>query len=221
MLSPTEENYLKCIFKLKQEAADAGVSTNAIAASINIAAASVTDMLKRLSEKGLLDYVRYKGVNLTAKGEEMAMLLVRKHRLWEVFLADKLHMKWDEVHDIAEQLEHIQSPLLVQRLDEFLGFPKFDPHGDPIPDANGNFSPRKEQVLNNIDANTYVNIIGVRNHEPAFLQYLEKQHLTLGSHIYIVEKIPFDKSLVLRKDNGETIQISNIVAENLLVSLDK
>ncbi|MGZ5244709.1 MAG: metal-dependent transcriptional regulator [Bacteroidia bacterium] len=219
MLSSTEENYIKCIYKLQQQA-DGGVSTNAIAASINIAAASVTDMLKRLAEKGLLDYIRYKGVSLTQKGEETARMLVRKHRLWEVFLADKLQMRWDEVHDIAEQLEHIQSPLLVQRLDEYLGFPKFDPHGDPIPDENGNFSPRTEQVLANLEEAKCVTIVGVRNHETSFLQYLEKQQLTLGTHICIVEKIPFDNSLVLKKDSGQTMQISHIVAENLLVNVD-
>ncbi|RYD83062.1 MAG: metal-dependent transcriptional regulator [Sphingobacteriales bacterium] len=219
MLSPTEENYLKCIYKLQQQS-QGGVNTNAIAASINTAAASVTDMLKRLTEKGLLDYLRYKGVSLTEKGEELAMILVRKHRLWEVFLVEKLKMKWDEVHDIAEQLEHIQSPLLVQRLDEFLSFPKFDPHGDPIPDQFGNFSPRKEQILSDLAVGDCVNIIGVRNHEASFLQYLEKQQLTLGSHICVLEKIPFDNSLVLQRKSGETLQISNIVAENLLVSIE-
>lgn len=219
MLSTTEENYIKCIFKLQQQG-EGGVSTNAIAASINIAAASVTDMLKRLADKGLLDYIKYKGVSLTPKGEETAMMLVRKHRLWEVFLADKLHMRWDEVHDIAEQLEHIQSPLLVQRLDEYLGFPKFDPHGDPIPDANGVFSQRTEQILSSINTGNCVTVVGVRNHETSFLQYLEKQQLTLGSHICIEEKIPFDNSMVLKKKSGEKIQVSHIVAENLLVNLD-
>ncbi len=219
MLSTTEENYLKCIYKLQQQA-ESGVSTNAIAAHSNIAAASVTDMLKRLSEKGLIDYIKYKGVSLTAKGEELATMLVRKHRLWEVFLADKLQMKWDEVHEIAEQLEHIQSPLLVQRLDEFLGFPKFDPHGDPIPDEFGNLSPRTEQVLAELQEGDCATIVGVRNHETSFLQYLEKQRLTLGSHICIAEKIVFDNSVVLKRNNSEVIQISHIVAENLLVNLN-
>lgn len=219
MLSSTEENYLKCIYKLQQNA-DGIVSTNAIAASINIAAASVTDMLKRLSEKGLIDYIRYKGVSLTQKGEETAMMLVRKHRLWEVFLAEKLQMRWDEVHEIAEQLEHIQSPLLVQRLDEFLGFPKFDPHGDPIPDEHGNFSPRTEQILANLEPGNCASIVGVKNHETSFLQYLEKQQLTLGSYICIIEKIPFDNSMVLKKSTGEVLQVSHIVADNLLVNID-
>src|SRR5688572_3663166 len=149
MNSHTEENYLKAIFKLLEKE-KGEVSTNAIAEKVNTKAASVTDMLKKLADKKLINYKKYQGVTLTAKGEKIAINIIRKHRLWEVFLVEKLKYKWDEIHDIAEQLEHIQSDSLIDRIDSFLNYPKFDPHGDPIPDLNGNFQQQKSQLLSTI-----------------------------------------------------------------------
>jgi DtxR family Mn-dependent transcriptional regulator len=148
-LSQTEENYLKAIFKISEQQ-DAPASTNAISQAIRISAASVTDMLKRLAEKDLIHYEKYKGVILTPAGNRLATRLIRKHRLWEVFLVEKLHFSWDKVHEIAEQLEHIRSPELVERLDQFLGNPKYDPHGDPIPDAEGKFTHRQQVSLDEL-----------------------------------------------------------------------
>ncbi|WP_317172245.1 metal-dependent transcriptional regulator [Hymenobacter sp. BRD67] len=133
----TEENYLKTIYKLAEVEPGQGVSTNRIAAALVTRAASVTDMLRRLAEKGLLEYEKYRGVRLTPEGRRLALLTVRKHRLWEVFLVQQLGFSWDEVHEVAEELEHVQSPLLMQRLDAFLNFPTLDPHGDPIPAEDG------------------------------------------------------------------------------------
>src|ERR1700743_3108906 len=133
-----EENYLKSIYHLSYQSIN--VSTNQIAALLNTRAASVTDMLKKLADKQLINYTRYQGVNLTPAGENIAIHIIRKHRLWEYFLVEKLNFKWDEVHEMAEELEHISSTELIDRLDQFMGYPKYDPHGDPIPDSNGNFT---------------------------------------------------------------------------------
>src|SRR3954464_4250115 len=137
-----EENYLKSIYHLSLNADN--VSTNQIAASLNTRAASVSDMLKKLADKKLINYAKYQGVNLTAAGEKIAVNIIRKHRLWEYFLVEKLNFKWDEVHDMAEEMEHISSTELIDRLDKFMDYPKRDPHGDPIPDSNGNF--KKHQL---------------------------------------------------------------------------
>ena len=137
--STAEENYLKAIFKITEKEGKTA-TTNAIAAALNTTAASVTDMLKRLAEKDLINYEKYRGVQLSSGGEQIATILIRKHRLWEVFLVNKLGFAWDEVHELAEQLEHIQGEALVERLDEYLGRPQFDPHGDPIPDAEGRWT---------------------------------------------------------------------------------
>ncbi|MBO6763226.1 MAG: metal-dependent transcriptional regulator, partial [Roseivirga sp.] len=139
MYSLSEENYLKAIYHLSNHGQDS-VNTNAIAEEMKTAPASVSDMIRKLSKKKLVDYQKYRGVNISTKGKDIALKVIRKHRLWEVFLVEKLNFHWDEVHEIAEQLEHIQSPVLISKLDEFLDFPKHDPHGDPIPDDDGNFA---------------------------------------------------------------------------------
>ena len=162
MQSYTEENYLKVIYHLSEISHP--VQTNAIADRIQTKAASVTDMIKKLSEKELVHYVKYQGVTLTEKGKLTAINIVRKHRLWEVFLVDKLNFKWDEVHEVAEELEHIQSNLLIERLDEFLDFPKVDPHGDPIPDKNGNFAEMTFTKLSKLKNGDKGNITGVSEH---------------------------------------------------------
>jgi DtxR family Mn-dependent transcriptional regulator len=212
-----EENYLKSIYHLSLTAIN--VSTNQIAARLNTKAASVTDMLKKLADKGLINYTRYQGVNLTPAGENVAVHIIRKHRLWEYFLVEKLHFKWDEVHDMAEEMEHISSKELVDRLDKFMNYPKHDPHGDPIPDSDGHFSTLELKPVSTIGVNEIGIISGVRDHSAAFLQYLEKQQLTIGKKITITEIIDYDHSMILQVENKQT-HISRDVADNLLITHD-
>lgn len=218
-LSSTEENYLKAIFKLSVKPEDV-VATNAIALLMETSAASVTDMLKRLSDKDLIHYEKYKGVRLSKSGLKIATALVRKHRLWETFLVEKLNFSWDEIHDIAEQMEHIQSEELVDRLDAFLGFPEFDPHGDPIPDKDGHFAVVHQLLLSDLPFNNNAIIVGVKDHSSSFLQYLEKLGLTLGVGIKILEKTEYDQSLRIEFINRELI-VTHKVANNLYVSPEK
>jgi DtxR family Mn-dependent transcriptional regulator len=210
-----EENYLKSIYHLSHNSIN--VSTNQIAALLNTKAASVTDMLKKLADKELINYTRYRGVNLTPVGENVAIHIIRKHRLWEYFLVEKLHFKWDEVHDMAEEMEHISSKELVDRLDKFMGYPKNDPHGDPIPDSEGHFKVHELQPVSAIGLNESGIISGVRDHSAAFLQYLEKQCLTIGKKIKVAEVIEYDGSRILQVENKET-HISREVADNLLIA---
>jgi DtxR family transcriptional regulator, Mn-dependent transcriptional regulator len=211
-----EEDYLKAIYKVAERQGNP-VSTSAIAEVMQTRAASVTDMLRKLSEKGLIHYERYRGVSLSAEGERLATQLIRKHRLWEVFLVDKLGFTWDEVHEIAEQLEHIHSDSLVERLDHFLGKPRFDPHGDPIPDASGAFRRRQQILLSALESGSQAVIVGVKEHAPAFLRYLDQSGLTLGVGIHLVERFPFDGSLQLRLENGQIRNVSGTVAGFLYV----
>ena len=215
MQSFTEENYLKIIYHLSNQSNP--VQTNAIAEKIQTKAASVTDMLKKLADKGLLNYVKYQGVTLTAIGNLTAINIVRKHRLWEVFLVNKLNFKWDEVHEVAEELEHIKSKLLIERLDEFLDHPKVDPHGDPIPDQYGNFENLSFIKLNKLGSGDNGTITGVSEHSSTFLKHLEKLGLTLGKKVEIAEIIEFDGSVELVIENKK-INISREVAKHILIS---
>ena len=219
MNSLSEENYLKAIYKLTEQEGEA-VSTNAIAEKMNTKAASVSEMLKKLSDKKLINYRKYQGVTLTPQGKKVAVTIIRKHRLWEVFLLEKLGFKWDEVHDVAEELEHIDSDKLVEQLDKFLGYPKFDPHGDPIPDAQGRFHQQKSQLLSQIAKGTSCIMTGVVDHAPAFLQYLDKIGIGLGNEIKVKDVVEYDKSLqlVIKKN---TVFISHEVAKNILVSANE
>jgi DtxR family Mn-dependent transcriptional regulator len=215
-LSHTEENYLKAIFKIS-EREEKPASTNAISMEIQTSAASVTDMVNRLSKKKLIHYEKYKGVRLTETGNDIAKHLIRKHRLWEVFLVDKLHFSWDEVHEIAEQLEHIRSKELVERLDQFLGQPKFDPHGDPIPDAEGNFAFRKQVQLSELAEGELGIVLGVQDHSPTFLQYLDRMGLILGTSVEIIERFEYDESVKVLLNKEKEILISSKVSQNLFV----
>jgi DtxR family Mn-dependent transcriptional regulator len=215
MYSFTEENYLKAIYKLS---ADEAATTNAIAEELNTKAASVTDMLRKLSDKKLITYVKYQGVSLTEMGRKVAVLTVRKHRLWEVFLHDKLEFKWDEVHDIAEQLEHIHSDILIDKLDAFLNYPSVDPHGDPIPRKDGTIKDPKLKVLSDIPQGKSVIMSGVKEHSAVFLQYLEKTGLVLGTRLKVHDILVFDGSLQLNLGKENRIQISKEVAKNILVA---
>lgn len=215
-MSQTEENYLKAIFKISEKTGKTA-STNAIARALQTSAASVTDMIKRLSEKSLIHYEKYKGVKLTKKGNTIATHLVRKHRLWEVFLVEQLHFTWDEVHEIAEQLEHIKSSELVERLDEYLNFPKFDPHGDPIPDAEGNFTFRKQLPLSELKEGDKAVVVGVQDHSPAFLRYLERLELMLGAEFVLLERFEYDESVRIQLKGGVEQVLSKKVTQNLFV----
>lgn len=213
----SEENYLKVIYHLSLNA-NKGVTTNAIANVMESKPSSVTDMVQKLAEKELVIYKKYQGVELTEQGRFMALMIVRKHRLWEVFLVDKLDFSWDEVHDVAEQLEHIKSEKLTNKLDEFLGFPTEDPHGDPIPDKEGKIAKIEKQLLSEIPAGRRAICVGVKDSSSTFLQYLDKQQIALGSTLEVVSKEDFDLSLTLRVDNKD-VTVSNKIAGNLFVKL--
>ncbi len=211
----SEENYLKIIYHLSLASAK-GVTTNAIASAMESKPSSVTDMVQKLADKGLVEYKKYQGVLLTDKGRHTALMIVRKHRLWEVFLVDKLDFSWDEVHDVAEQLEHIKSEKLTNKLEEFLDFPTEDPHGDPIPDKNGKMAKVDKHLLSEIPAGKKVICVGVKDSSSAFLQYLDKQQIALGSAIEVIAKEHFDLSLTLLV-NGKQVTVSNKIAGNLFV----
>ena len=216
MISQTEENYLKAIYKIT-ERDNKAASTNATAAAMNTTAASVTDMFNRLKSKSLVNYEKARGVTLTTEGGLLATSLIRKHRIWEVFLCEKLGYAWDECHDLAEELEHIQDNDLINRLDRFIGYPRFDPHGDPIPDAEGNFTPRPQVLLSDMKTGEKGIIVGVQEHSTAFLQYLDKQKLTLGVEVSVLEVFEFDDSLKLNLKDGSDIIVSSRVSENLFL----
>ncbi|OHX65529.1 metal-dependent transcriptional regulator [Flammeovirga pacifica] len=218
MLSHSEENYLKTIYHLSTK--ESPVSTNAIADALNTKPASVTDMIKKLNTKGFINYQKYKGTTLTAEGNKEALLIIRKHRLWEVFLLEKLNFNWDEVHEVAEQLEHIKSKLMIERLDEFLGFPQHDPHGDPIPNKNGEFDVLEAKKLANINENKNTIVVAVKDSNSSLLQYLDKMGIGIGSKLTITEKIEFDQSLEIKIDGRDKKIISSMVSENILVKED-
>jgi len=216
MASFTEENYLKAIYHLSDGET---VSTNDIAEATQTRAASVTDMLKKLAEKEYINYKKYQGVSLTENGRKIALGIIRKHRLWEVFLVDKLGFNWDQIHDLAEELEHIKSLELTTRLDDFLGNPKFDPHGDPIPDKDGNLPVTTTHKLSEVALNRPLIIMGVSEDSAAFLQHLNHLGLKLGLEIMVNDVSSFDNSLGLLLDGHITIRISAAVAQNIQVGL--
>jgi DtxR family Mn-dependent transcriptional regulator len=211
----SEENYLKVIYHLSL-VSPKGVNTNAIAGMLETKASSVSDMLKKLSAKEMVSYQKYQGVLLTDKGIRIAKMIVRKHRLWEVFLVEKLHFSWDEVHEIAEELEHIKSEKLINKLDAFLEFPAFDPHGDPIPDVNGDVKKVNKLLLSDSELNKEYRCIGVKDSSSDFLKYLDKQKIALGSTFLVKEKEVFDDTLLVEV-NAKEISISHKIANNLYV----
>lgn len=215
MFSLSEENYLKTIFHLEQKFPE-GVSTNALAGKLETKASSVTDMLKKLSVKSLVNYKKYQGARLTETGRKSAVAIIRKHRLWEVFLVEKLNFNWDEVHDVAEQLEHIQSEKLIKELDRFLNFPRRDPHGDPIPDEDGKFSVFDKVLLAKLESGETGICVGVRDSSPEFLQYLDKNKIALGKEITVLEKEQFDESLQISVQ-GKQMRISRAISGNLYI----
>ncbi len=217
-ISFTEENYLKVIHRLS-EATSEDISTNTVAELMQTKAASVTDMLRKLADKGWVNYQKYQGVRLSAEGEKIALSIVRKHRLWELFLVEKMGFNWDEVHEIAEQLEHIESDQLVNKLDEFLGFPKTDPHGDPIPNKDGILPELAYSQLSDIKATKTCKLMGVAQDSAVFLQLLTKLNLNLGAKLAIKEINEFDRSIFVSINDAEPIFISHEVAKNILVKI--
>lgn len=216
--SLTEENYLKSIFSLSLQ--NEKVLTSNLAEKLKTKPATVSSMLKKLSDKGFIHYEKYYGVSLTPKGMKIAVWVLRKHRLWETFLMEKLGFAWDRVHQIAEQLEHIKSKELIERLDNFLGNPIADPHGAPIPDKDGQLQPCNYQSLSGIAVGKSVKVKRVKNGTPSFLKYLDKTGISLNTQLQIQERFEFDHSLMLQiEEFPKHIQVSKRAAENLMVEL--
>ncbi|EDM45455.1 Mn-dependent transcriptional regulator [unidentified eubacterium SCB49] len=215
MFTKAEENYIKTIYHLQSQITGE-VSTNTIADAMETKPSSVTDMVQKLADKKILSYRKYKGAILTEQGRKVAAGVIRKHRLWEVFLVDKLNFHWDEVHEIAEQLEHIQSDELIKRLDSFLGTPGFDPHGDPIPDENGNFMKTEKKLLSKLKKGQRGVCVGVKETSPEFLQFLDKKNISIGTKIHVLGKEFFDGSMVIQVGKDQSF-ISKKIAENLFM----
>ncbi len=218
MLTPTEENYLKGIFKIAEKEKKT-VSTNSISRIMATSPASVTDMIQKLAEKDLVQYEKYKGVTLTTAGNKSAIHLIRKHRLWEVFLVNKLRFAWHQVHDIAEELEHISSDEMISRLDAFLDYPKYDPHGDPIPNAEGKFTIRNQVSLSDISLHQSATVLGVKEHPSEFLKYLSSINIRLGTIIKVLAVIHYDKSMIILIDGKTEQTISQSTSQLLLVRI--
>jgi len=216
MLSITEENHLKAIFHLSSDG-NKDVSTNAIADSLKTKAPSVTDMLKKLSEKKLVSYKKYQGSFLTEDGRKTALNIIRKHRLWEVFLVNKLNFNWDEVHDIAEQLEHIKSEKLINELDKFLDYPAKDPHGDPVPNPAGFIKYTTKLVLSDLAIGETGKFVGIKDSSSTFLKLLDKRKISLGSNIKVLHQEDFDQSIYIGLDETN-LTISVKSANNIYVT---
>ncbi|HSB91922.1 MAG TPA: metal-dependent transcriptional regulator [Flavitalea sp.] len=217
--SSSKENYLKAIFHLQEE--DGMVTTNALAAELNTRAASVTDMLKKLKAQKLLLYEKYRGFRLSNEGRKVAIQIIRKHRLWELFLVEKLHFGWEEVHEIAEELEHISSRKLIDRLDEYLGFPTADPHGDPIPDAQGKLISRNDVSLLEFKMNKMAEVSNISDQSPEMLDLLKHKNISLGTKLEIRKRFSVDNSVEIRIKNQSPVTISEHVAKNVFVKNDE
>lgn len=216
--SVSEENYIKTIFHLQKK--EGTVTTNELAGELRTRPASVTDMMKKLKLKKLLNYQPYQGFRLTTEGNKVALGIIRRHRLWEYFLAEKLKFTWDEVHEVAEELEHVSNKKLIDKLDAYLGFPKNDPHGDPIPDANGKIEAGKKIRLTEIPLNTPCMVAGVSNQSGDILELLEHKKLRIGTPLEVRRRFDFDQSLEIKTGKQTIITISRELAENILITYD-
>lgn len=217
-LSISEENYLKAIYKITGSEENRYAGTNELSKILNLKAGSTTEMIKKLHEKKLIEYKKYHGVRLSKKGNRIAIKTVRKHRLWEVFLVESLGYKWDEVHEIAEQMEHIGDDELTARLDKFLNFPKFDPHGDPIPNKEGAIANNPNITLSESPLNKKVKFIGVKTSDAEFLKYLSKIGFEIGNDITVVDTNPYDELIEIKiNKNKTTITVSNKTASNIYI----
>lgn len=217
--SSSKENHLKAIFHLQE--AHGLVTTNELASVLQTRPASVTDMLKKLKTQKLLNYEKYKGFRLSGEGRKVALQIIRKHRLWEYFLVEKLNFGWDEVHEIAEELEHISSRKLIDRLDAYLDFPKTDPHGDPIPDSNGKLTPVKQVDLLNLPLNRLASVSGIGDQSAEMLELLNHLSISLGVKLEIRKKFAFDGSLEIRLKNQQSFTVSEHVAKNIFVRYEE
>jgi DtxR family transcriptional regulator, Mn-dependent transcriptional regulator len=221
--STSEENYIKAIFHLQGD--EAQVSTNELARELRTQPASVTDMMKKLKTKKLLHYQPYRGFRLTNEGKKVALGIIRRHRLWEYFLAEKLKFSWDEVHAVAEDLEHVSSKILIEKLDEFLGFPRFDPHGDPIPDSNGKIETSNQRCLSEVSLHKIVVVSKVGDQSSEMLDLLKHNNISIGTRLEIKKKFEFDNSLELKikpsrgnKTDQSSFIISDRLAKNIFVT---
>jgi DtxR family Mn-dependent transcriptional regulator len=218
MLTQSEENYIKAIYTLSGDL-NSSISTNDLADKMLTKPSSATDMIKKLAEKEFINYKKYQGCELTEQGLRIALQIIRKHRLWEVFLVDKLGFGWDEVHEVAEQLEHIQSPKLIDRLEELLNFPKVDPHGDLIPDKNGVFQKAQKSIpLSEMDEGVKGVVTGVEDGSADFYQFLKRYEIGLGTELTVLEKFSFDHSVLIYVNDKET-SFSKLVSENIFIQL--
>lgn len=217
--SVAEENYIKAIWHLQRYHDD--VTTNLLASQLNTRPASVTDMLKKLKTKKLVHYEKYHGFSLTSEGKKIALGIIRRHRLWEFFLAEKLHFDWDEVHAIAEDLEHVSSKKLIDKLDAFLGFPKADPHGDPIPDNQGKMEQSSAIGLHELVLNKIAEVSGVGNQSSELLELLKHKNIRIGTKLEVKKRFEFDQSLEIKIRNLPAFTISEQLAKNLLVKYGK
>jgi DtxR family Mn-dependent transcriptional regulator len=215
--STSEENYIKAIYRLQRQ--EGTVTTNELANELKTKPASVTDMMKKLKIKKLLHYQPYQGFRLTQEGSKVALGIIRRHRLWEYFLAEKLKFTWDEVHEVAEDLEHVSSKKLIDKLDEFLGFPRVDPHGDPIPDANGKMEPSKKIPLTELPTGTPAVVSNIKDQSNAILDLLEHKKINIGARLEVKKKFEFDESLEIKIGRQPAFTISKQLAENIYVQL--
>lgn len=222
--STSEENYIKAIFHLQKGGT---VTTNELSAELQTRPASVTDMMKKLRTKKLVHYRAYRGFRLTAEGNKVALLIIRRHRLWEFFLAEKLKFNWDEVHIVAEDLEHVSSKKLIDKLDEFLGFPRFDPHGDPIPDSNGRIETSKQVCLTELPLNKPAIVCHVSDQSTEMLELLGHKKIGIGTKLEVKRKFSFDQSLEIKvrqskKNSPEqpAANISSDLAKNIYVKYE-
>lgn len=216
MNSLTEENYLKAIYRLSLKR-NTKITPTAIAEEISVNAASVVDMIKKLSVKNLISYDKTKGAKLTDKGMKTALVIVRNHRLWEVFLFEKLGYSWDVVHEIAEQLEHIKHPELADRLDKFLGNPQYDPHGDPIPKSSGEMPATVKTLLSEIEIGKICRVAAIKDTSPIFLKYLLQLSVSINTKIKVLDIIPFDGLMIIQIGKGTKTTVSKKFADSLLV----
>ncbi len=214
MNTKSEEDYLKCLYHLQQ--GKAAVSTNEIANYLSMKPSSVSDMLKKLAEKKCIHYLKYKGSNLTKKGELIALSIIRKHRLWETFLVNKLGFSWSKVHSIAEQLEHINSEELIDKLDHFLAYPQLDPHGDPIPKKNGTIAKLNQKLLSELQNKEKGIITGIKKGSPSLLNFLDQKKIKLGDQIQLRSILEFDQSAEVFI-NSKIINLSEKICNNLLI----
>ena len=216
MLSYTEENYLKTLLKLTFDRENGEAGTNELATHLEVKPATVSDMLKKLKEKELVDYEKYGKITLTESGRKIGIEIIRRHRLWETFLYEKLEFTWDEVHEVAEQLEHIQSAKLVDKLDKFLNYPKYDPHGDPIPNMAGELKMGTKKTLSEIEPGSVCKMVAVRDNSSTFLQYVVQIGLGLQQKIKVISVQEFDASMIIEVD-GKQSGVSQKFAENVFV----